>query len=275
MARSGQTWDEMKIARLREQGAGAGKGKAYKPWLTVRLVASKGRSHRPMGRTTGRVHHFLSDIERRAFLIYDWAQNVSDIREQFPLDRVATQRIAGEMGVRHPTYPGGSVPVVMTTDFLLDVVVDGRPMLAARAVKPAADLDDARTLEKLEIERRYWAEQEISWGIVTERDLPPVLIANLEWLQGPWADPDWSEEAATLSERLGQALPDFSSDSLRDFCGAMDAELGLPTGETLSLVRRLLATRRWRADLGVALWTPDLRMEAFVVEGAEQRKATA
>ena len=59
MARSGQTWDEMKIARLREQGAGAGKGKAYKPWLTVRRVASKGRSHRPMGRTTGRVHHFL------------------------------------------------------------------------------------------------------------------------------------------------------------------------------------------------------------------------
>ena len=180
MARSGQTWDEMKIARLHEQGAGAGRGKSYKPWLTVRLVASKGRSHRPMGRTTGRVHHFLSDIERRAFLIYDWAQNVTDIREQFPLDRAATQRIAGDMGVRHPTYPGGSVPVVMTTDILLDVVVDGRPMLAARAVKPAADLDDARTLEKLEIERRYWAEQEISWGIVTERDLPPVLIANLE-----------------------------------------------------------------------------------------------
>lgn len=69
--RSGQIWNEKKIARLREQGAGAGKGIAYKPWLTVRLVASKGRSHRPMGLTTGRVHDFLSDIERRAFLIYD------------------------------------------------------------------------------------------------------------------------------------------------------------------------------------------------------------
>lgn len=63
------------------------------------------------------------------------------------------------MGVRHPTYPSGSMPVVMTTDILLDVVVDGRPMLAARAIKPAADLDDARILEKLEIDQIRQAER--------------------------------------------------------------------------------------------------------------------
>ncbi len=47
--------------------------------------------------TTGRVHHLLSDIEFRSFLLFDWAEDVVDIREQFPLDRVATQRIAESM----------------------------------------------------------------------------------------------------------------------------------------------------------------------------------
>lgn len=95
---------------------GRGEWRDFTPWLTVRRVASTGRSYRPLGRTTGRVHHFLSDIERRAFLIYDWAETVTDIREQ---PRTATQRIAAGMGVRHSTYPGGRVPIVMTTDLLL------------------------------------------------------------------------------------------------------------------------------------------------------------
>lgn len=59
-------------------------------------------------------------------------------------------------------------------------MIDGRTQLVARAIKPCSALDDARTLEKLEIERRFWAEREVDWGIVTEHDLPPVLIANLE-----------------------------------------------------------------------------------------------
>lgn len=258
MARNGQTWDEAKLARLFTQGAGSGRGRDYKPWLTVRRVASSGRSNRPLGRTTGRVHHLLSDIERRAFLIYDWAENVTDIREQFPLDRAATQRIAGEMGVRHPSYPGDSVPVVMTTDLLLDVRIEGRDLLAARAIKPASALNDTRTLEKLEIERRFWAEREVDWGLVTERDLPPVLISNLEWLQGPWASEQWTSEDEQLARQLTQALPSFAQDRMSVFCAAMETELALPSGEALSLVRRLLATRRWRADLSMKLWDGEL-----------------
>jgi hypothetical protein len=275
MARSGQTWDEAKIAQLFALGAGSGRGKAYKPWLTVRRVSSKGRSHRPLRRTTGRLHHLLSDIESRAFLIYDWAESVTDIREQFPLDRAVTRRIAAEMGVRHPTHPGGSVPAVMTTDFLLDVALDGRATLAARAAKPAVALDDARTLEKLEIERRYWAEQEISWGIVTDRDLPPVLIANLEWLQGPSADPDWTAGDLARAAALGRALPRFAGEPLRSFCAAMEAELSLAPGEVLSLLRRLLATRRWQADLSQALWDAEAPMGRFGLVAPDEARARA
>ena len=60
-------FDEAKIARFRKEGRGEGFGADYKPWLTARDVPSRGRSHRVLGVTTGRVHHLLSDIERRAF----------------------------------------------------------------------------------------------------------------------------------------------------------------------------------------------------------------
>jgi hypothetical protein len=141
MVRSPQAWTEEKIEKRFADGFGQGVGADYKPWLTVgRSTPSLGTSNRSGGRTTGRVHHFLSDIERNAFLIYDWAASVVDIREQFPLDRGETRAIAEAMGVRHPIYPKSDVPVVMTTDFLLDTAVDGRATQVARAVKPSAKL---------------------------------------------------------------------------------------------------------------------------------------
>lgn len=241
----------------------------------MRRIASSGRSNRPLGRTTGRVHHLLSDIERRSFLIYDRAENVTDIREQFPLDRTTTQRIAAEMGVRHPTYPGSNVPVVMTTDLLLDVRIEGRDLLAARAIKPTSALGDGRVLEKLEIERRFWAEREVDWGLVTERELPPVLIGNLEWLQGPWASNAWSGEDEARAGRFAQALPGFAEEPLRVFCATMEAELALQPGEALALVRRMIATRRWQADLSVALWDGEVRMGHFALQDSGDGRARA
>jgi hypothetical protein len=56
-------------------------------------VPSSGRSRRPHGITTKRVHHLLSDIERDLFYLFDWDEDVEDLREQFPLDREVTQRM--------------------------------------------------------------------------------------------------------------------------------------------------------------------------------------
>ena len=91
MPRSWYGFDEAKIARFLKEGRGVGAGPNYTPWLTVQDVPSRGRSHRFEGRVTGRIHQLLSDLEYRALLIYDWSDAVSDIREQFPLDRDDTR----------------------------------------------------------------------------------------------------------------------------------------------------------------------------------------
>ncbi|MBD0363546.1 MAG: TnsA endonuclease N-terminal domain-containing protein [Coleofasciculus sp. C3-bin4] len=43
-------------------------------------------------------------------------------------------------------------------------------------------MENERTIEKFEIERQYWLKRNISWGIVTERELPPALAKNIDWI---------------------------------------------------------------------------------------------
>jgi hypothetical protein len=276
MGRQPQAWSEEKVQKLRADGAGEGVGADYKPWLTVgRSSPSVGTSNRSGGRTTGRVHHFLSDIERNAFLIYDWAASVVDIREQFPLDREDTRAIAEAMGVRHPSYPGTTVPVVMTTDFLLDTAVDGGATQMARAVKPSAKLGERRVLEKLEIERRYWVGRGVDWGIVTERDLPPVLIQNLTWLAGPWARDEWDAGDADRVAALAEALSTDGDVTFSDFCAAMDRRPGMGGGVTIGLIRRLVSTKRWATDLSVMIFDPAQPMSRFRTVSSGAKRASA
>ncbi|KJS45757.1 MAG: hypothetical protein VR70_00270 [Rhodospirillaceae bacterium BRH_c57] len=170
MARRKTSFDEPKVARFLKEGRGVGRCADYKPWLTIQDVPSSGREHRVFSRKTGRIHHLLSDIEWRLFLHLEWCDAVLDIREQFPLDRVITARIADTLGVRHPQDVASKTPLVMTTDFVVDVLRNGQLAVEALAVKPAAELDKRRPLEKLQMERLYWTGKGIPWRIVTERE---------------------------------------------------------------------------------------------------------
>ncbi|MEX9806634.1 TnsA endonuclease N-terminal domain-containing protein, partial [Proteus mirabilis] len=167
------------IARRIKEGRGQGHGKDYIPWLTVQEVPSSGRSHRIYSHKTGRVHHLLSDLELAVFLSLEWESSVLDIREQFPLLPSDTRQIAIDSGIKHPVIRG--VDQVMSTDFLVDCK-DGPFEQFAIQVKPAAALQDERTLEKLELERRYWQQKQIPWFIFTDKEINPVVKENIEWL---------------------------------------------------------------------------------------------
>lgn len=248
--------DEAKIARLYKEGRGQGQGADYVPWLKIYDIASQGRSHRAFGFKARRIHHLLSDGEWRTFLHLDRCDDVIDVREQFPLDRKITCRIAESLDIRHPMDAGGKTPQVMTTDFLVDVSRDGKLKLEACAVKLARDLENARTLEKLEIERRFWSEQKVPWRIFTDKDFNPVVMTNLEWLQNldfSLQSEPWGGFHRKQSEAVCRAISRLSTLSLREFCRVMDQELALEIGSTLTLMRHLLLTRSVTADLTVPL----------------------
>lgn len=122
MTRLRYAFDEAKVQRFIAEGRGQGFGPDYRPWLQIQDVPSLGRSHRPYGIKSRRVHHFLSDGEWKCWLKFEAKTIVKDIREQFPMDRFETFRLAQKLGLRHPRTLDGT-PYVMTIDFL--VTVDG------------------------------------------------------------------------------------------------------------------------------------------------------
>lgn len=245
--------DEDKIARFIKKNRGQGSGAEYRPWLSVQDVSSLGRSSRIHSRKTRREHHLLSDMETAVFLLLDWSNTVTDIREQFPLERDVTRRIATEMGVRHPIDAQSRTDIVMTTDFLVDVQTENGTRLVARSVKPSSELDHDRTLEKQEIERRYWEGKGVGWGLITEQDLPPQRVKNLRWLHEmqslehlvtPYPG-YWEDRCA----RLIACLPQKSDMNIKQFVRSLESSQGFAAGEALTVIRHLAANKVIGIDL--------------------------
>jgi hypothetical protein len=261
-------FDEDKLARFLKEGRGQGMGADYRPWLTVQDVSSSGRSSRIHSRKTGRDHHLLSDIETALFLLLDWANSVTDIQEQFPLDRDTTRSIAGDMGVRHPADSQSQTDIVMTTDFVVTMQIGGTEKLIARSVKPESQLDDVRTLEKQEIERRYWHAKGVDWGLVTELDLPAQRIKNLRWLHEMQSlqhmsapHPDyWNDRCNRFMSRLPQA----TGMSIMQFVRHLESTQGFATGESLTVLRHLAANKRIAIDLDIK-FDMQLSVDSFKV----------
>ena len=255
MAKRRYGFDEEKLTRFLKEGRGQGTGADYRPWLTVQDVSSSGRSSRIHSRKTDREHHFLSDIETALFLLLDWANSVTDIREQFPLDRDTTRSIARDMGVRHPADSQSQTDIVMTTDFVVTMQIGDTEKLIARSVKPTSQLDEIRTLEKQEIERRYWQAKGVGWGIVTELDLPAQRIKNLRWLHEMQSlqhmsapHPDYWNDRCT---RFMSSLPKATGLSVKQFVRHLESAQGFTTGESLTVLRHLAANKRIAIDLDI------------------------
>ncbi len=238
--------------RLKEQ-RGQGTGGNYVPWLHIQDVPSQGLVSRIKGWKTGRVHHLLSELETSYFYVLEWALPVLDIREQFPLLPLEeTQAIAGQLDIAHPADPRTQEPVIMTTDFLITIQQGIDSIEVARSTKPAQGLQSQRTLEKLEIERCYWLKRNVDWGIVTEREIPEALVNNVKWLHpylrtielAPLTQMDIDRIATALSPLILQA-----NTPLANVTTICDDKLGLAPGTSLSVVRHLLASRRWCVDM--------------------------
>jgi hypothetical protein len=246
MAKRNYSNSEIKVQKWLKEGRGSGQGRDYKPWLTVRDVPSDGRSHRIFGHKSQRIHHFLSDLELAVFFVLEWHQDTEDIREQFPLRTEDTLALANDLGISHPSYRG--VPQIMTSDFLVNTKNAQRSKFVLQA-KYSEALQDARTIEKLELERRYWLQKSIPWMLITEKDIPNIVFQNISWLY-----PAQREELETeiIQEHVVMYTHHFScapSKSLIDIAKQLDAAYALPAGQTLLEIRQLLARRCFLFDI--------------------------
>ena len=223
-----------------KEGRGSGAGKNYKPFLTVRDVSSLGRSHRVFGFKTQRMHHLLSDLELSVFLTLDWQETTTDIREQFPLNVDKTTQISEEAGIRHAAFRGAYQ--VMTSDFLVDTNSKDHPQFALQ-VKYAKDLEDKRTIEKLELERRYWRSKGIPWFIVTENDICRDTVKNIEWFAPVMNDPIDFEGLYRFCSLFEKYFQDYPEERLGVLATMLDRNEDLEQGAAMFWLRHLLARR--------------------------------
>lgn len=249
MVKRNKEWTERKIEKYIKEGRGQGELSNYKPWLTIQNVSSRGNSNRLKGWKTNRGHEFLSNLEEKYFFTQEWREEVIDIREQFPLNRELTHKISEEKGINHPICTKTQTLVVLTTDFFLTIQSGDKIKYITRTVKPSNELEDRRTIEKFEVERDYWARKGISWGIVTEKDIPIALSENISWVYEHY----YLEgiENVTLVKVFLKFLMNFqqADKNLISLCNEFDEKYNLDVGTSINYFKHLVARKVISVDM--------------------------
>lgn len=248
MAKHHRSWNASAYQRYVKEGRGQGVGAEYVPWVCIQDFSSNGMVSRVKGSKTGRVHHFMSNLEMMFFYLVDWSDEVIDIREQYPLiDICSAIEIAEKANIRYPYDTKSGFPYVMTSDFFLDTI-NGPSVIT---IKPSDDLSKQRVREKLEIERRYWSSQNIRWRIVTENQINKTKAKNIEWLSQA---KDLNQFGLSVKEQeicVAYFLRQYSDDvnPPNKLIGAIERELQLTPGMGLNIYKHLAYWKRIPFDV--------------------------
>ena len=245
MGKRNTRWSHRTYLRFLREGRGKGDLAEYKPWITTHDFPSSGKVARILGETTGRIHHLMSQNEKRLFLILDYDPLVSDIKEQYPLPLEDTLLIAAELGFKHPEMNG--YPFVLTTDFYY--CKEG--IWCAVTVKPSEKLSERRILEKFDIEREYYERRGIKWSIMTEKELDNAYADNIWWLRSG-ASLDELIQPSDLRDKIINVFHELYQDTsipFSELISGIEDECRLRTGTGLQIFKSLVRQGRITINL--------------------------
>ena len=163
----------------------------YEPLIKVWSGPKGTRRHFFSGIKSERSHHFLSDGEKRLGLVREAQPATISFYEQFPLyDLKLCIDLSVEMGIKYPVDKDGEACVLSSDLFCTEVNFEtGEIIKVARTYKPIAafltetkhPISVTRTLQKLELEKRYYKEKGISFHIETDLNISKNHADNLVW----------------------------------------------------------------------------------------------
>ena len=242
MAKHHRVWNQRIYQQYLNSGRGQGEGPAYLPWISIQDFSSRGMVSRIPSYKTGRVHHFLSRNELYYFYLLEWSDKVLDIREQFPLlDVELASDAAQNAGIEYPRDNISGFPYILTCDFMITT----KNGFKARTIKFASELRNKRTLEKLEIERRYWQKLGIDWRIVTENEIAIQKAKNIEWLYTAAKLPEYLTNRKYQQVLLNQ-IEVYPIQQTADW---FDEQYGYPAGSGLWLIKHLLWNKQITCEM--------------------------
>lgn len=163
-------------------------------------------------------------------MLLDWNIETTDIREQFPLRQEDTLALAFEAGIEHPALNG--VMHIMSSDFLVNTSNTNLPKFVLQA-KYTQAIQDPRTIEKLELERRYWQLKGVPWQLVTEQDIPKIVFQNISWLYPAQRDELSDEVIIDRQKFYSHQFQQHPNKTIIEIAKKLDVEYNLAVGESL------------------------------------------
>lgn len=231
----------------------------YTPYIEATEISSTGTMTREFSFRFNRVIHLLSKIERDTLLRLEFDPQVTNVYEQYALDLETTAQIAHRLKVKHPKLiqKGTQHDAVMTTDFLVQLTVDGKNYFVAVDCKPTGfnvstpktARSVTRVIEKLTIAIEFWNAHGVEHITITSDQLDSEITKNLSWALSINREATVFEMAALASQELkiliDQANP---THKLNAVCLELDNLSGTP-GLGAEALKYLLLTHNIRADL--------------------------
>lgn len=267
-----------KLLERIQLGHGLGDGSKYLPWLTLRKKNSSPNSNQvcswmpPLRRSA----HYFSRGEYHTALVLLWL-GVQDLREQFPIWPIPHPHpletsnsthanrpwarglltISKEANIKHGSEFGTRLPYIASLDLLATVQLRTHRMLAVFSSKPISEPTMEvkwRTLERLELERRYTAEIDGRYFVSSSALVPQLTAGQLEW----WLDASTlacAPELLAYAERFAIQLNDRLDLSIRENVARAAHTLSIPLESAWFLFRHCAWTQAIDIDPSIRVLT--------------------
>lgn len=221
-----------------------------------RGYAGSGRSHRIISQSFRRRPLLLfSDSEYAEFLRQNWMPTVVDIEAQKPCELEVTQKIAIDLGIRHPWYKGGVS--TLNTDLVVTHEDAGRYRTEAVSVKHHLTKISDHARRRLKIEQRYHELRGATWVEVRSFGLNSDWSRNLFWLYPFLEDAvknGFDQHQREAHEKFLWGLNRFKMEpSITDLFARLSAHGGLKSAEAARSFRELLAVQYLETEMNVPM----------------------
>lgn len=212
------------------------------PWIMPREFSSKGVTTREVD-DDNKEQVTLSKFEENVRLILYYLLDVVKYETQVPLRPLSrTQNICNDKCIIHPRDEK-QCERVMTTDLMITVLVDRKQIKIPISIKFSHDINK-RTVEKFEIERSFHKEDNLNWKLITEKQIDPISLKNLQELADFYHKPDTFYEFIFTEF----ALEKNRDLSIEEFLSNTATKHKVTIGDCTRNFYHLLARKRIRFD---------------------------
>lgn len=247
---------------MRSRKSDKAKQKRYKegnPYTMPRDFGSTGVTERQQD-DEGKEQVLFSTLESQFDLIFYYTTKLLKCENNAPILPISrTQIICKEQSITHPKNEKGE-DVVMTTDFLLTIEIDGKVFKLGVSIKYSSDLDK-RTLEKFEAERIARQKEGRIWVLLTERQMDKVVLRNIKFISDFKIQPD-DYHAKVLEEFTSVRT---KSISLTDFAESFAKKFNVQKNVCIRSFYHLIATKKVRFDFSREL-NSKMTMSDFILD---------